>query len=85
MYRPTEATCALFYEEFSGLLEKILAEHPGPIIFIGDFNFHVDDVNDYQAKRFANMFGAFDLNQHVNDITNKDGHTLDLVITRSED
>ena len=85
IYRLPEATYALFYEGFSRLLEKTLAEHPGPIIFIGDFNFHVHDVNDYQAKRFANMLGAFDLKRHVNDITHMDGHTLDLVITRSED
>ena len=26
------------------------------MIFIGDFNFHVDDPNDYQAKRFTDYF-----------------------------
>ena len=85
IHRPPQATYALFYEEFSGLLEKTLAEHPGPIIFIGDFNFYVDDVNDYQARSFANMLGAFDLKKHFNGITHNDGHILDLVITRSED
>ena len=59
--------------------------HPGPVIFIGDFNFHVDDPNDYQAKRFTDLLRSFDLKQHVNGITHKDGHTLDLVITRSDD
>ena len=85
IYRPPESTYALFYEEFSRLLEKTLAVHPGPVIFIGDFNFHVDDPNDYQAKRFTELLRSFDLKQHVNGITHKDGHTLDLVITRSDD
>ena len=85
IYRPPESTYALFYEEFSRLLEKTLAVHPGPVIFIGDFNFHVDDPNDYQAKRFTDLLRSFDLKQHVDGITHKDGHTLDLVITRSDD
>ena len=76
----------LFYEEFSRLLEKTLTEHSDPIIFTGDFNFLVDDVNDYQMKRFVNnLLGAFNLKQHVNGTTHEDSHTLDLVITRSED
>ena len=85
IYRPPKSTYALFYEEFSRLLEKTLAVHPGPVIFTGDFNFHVDDPNDYQAKRFTDLLRSFDLKQHVNRITHKDGHTLDLVITRSDD
>ena len=85
IYRPPEFTYELFYEEFSRLLEKTLAVHPGPVIFIGDFNFHVDDPNDYQAKHFTDLLRSFDLKQHVNGITHKDGQTLDLVITRSDD
>ena len=50
IYRPPDSTYALFYEEFSRLVEKTLAVHPGPVIFIGDFNFHVDDPNDYQVS-----------------------------------
>ena len=85
IYQPPESTYALFHEEFSRLLETTLAEHPGPIIFIGDVNLHVDDPNDYYARRFANILGAFDLKQHVRVITHKDGHTHDLVITRCDD
>ena len=85
IYRPPESTYALFYEQFSRLLETTLADHPNPIIFIGDINFHVDDPNDYYARRFANILGTFDLKQHVRGITHKDGHTHDLVITRCDD
>lgn len=66
-------------------MQDPIAEHQAPVMFIGGCNFHVDDVNNYQVKHFAHMLGAFDLKQHVNGITHNDGHTLDLVITRSED
>ena len=81
IYRPPESTYALFYEEFSRLLEKTLAVHSGPAIFIGDFKFHVDDPNDYQAKRFTDLLRSFDLKQHVNGITHKDGHTQRCMVT----
>ena len=51
IYRPPESSYALFYEEFSCLLEKALAEHPGHLLLIGDVNFHVDDLgNGYAMK-----------------------------------
>ena len=39
----------------------------------------------YYARRFANIPGAFDLKQHVRGITHKDGDSLDLVTTKSDD
>ena len=48
-------------------------------------NTQPQSTNDYQVKHFAHMLGAFDLKQYVNGISHNDGHTLDLVITRSED
>ena len=85
IYRPPESNYTLFYEEFSRLLERVLAEHSGHILFTGDFNFHVDDLSDRHAKRFAGILAAFDLEQHVKGKTHKNGHTLDLAITRSDD
>ena len=55
---PPESTYALFYGEFSQLLDTTLPEHPGPISSIGDINFHVDDPNDDYARRFANILKA---------------------------
>ena len=55
IYLPPGSTYALFYGEFSRLLDITLPEHPGPISSIGDINFHVDDPNDDYARRFANI------------------------------
>ena len=52
IYWPPESTYALFCDEFSRLLERVLAEYPSHILLIGDFNFHVDDLSDSYAKRF---------------------------------
>ena len=81
VYRPPdESAYALFYEEFSRLLEHILARWSGDLLIVGDFNFHLDDLNNRHAKRFVDGFG---LQQHVKGPTHKKGHTLDLIITRS--
>ena len=83
-YRPPdESAYALFYEEFSRLLEHILAGWSGDLLIVGDFNFHLDDLNNRHAKRFVDILDGFGLQQHVKGPTHKKGHTLDLIITRS--
>ena len=84
VYRPPdESAYALFYEEFSRLLEHILAGWSGDLLIAGDFNFHLDDLNNRHAKRFVDILDGFGLQQHVKGPTHKKGHTLDLIITRS--
>ena len=75
----------LFFEEFSRLLGQIAAEPSGCLLITGDFNFHMDDPDNANAKRFADLLESYDLKQHVNCGTHTSGHTLDLVITRSDD
>ena len=86
IYRPPDNnSCLLFFEEFSRLLEQIAAEPSGCLLITGDFNFHMDDPDNANAKRFADLLESYDLKQHVNCGTHTSGHTLDLVITRSDD
>ena len=42
-----------------------------------------DDCND--ASNFLDLLQSFGLTQHVTGPTHEDGHTLDLIITRSFD
>ena len=51
----------------------------------GDFNFHVDVPSDCDAQRFLRLLETFNLIQHINVPTHRSGHTLDLVITRSDE
>ena len=81
VYRPPDNTSyALFYEKFSRLFDA----HSGHILIIGDINFHMDRDNSH-ANHLIDILEAFDLKQHVNIRTHKNGHTLDLIITRSDD
>ena len=49
------------------------------------FNFHVDAPSDRDAQRFLRLLETFNLKQHINVPTHRSGHTLDLVITRSDE
>ena len=50
IYRPpVSAPCAPFYEEFSRLWERILGEHSGRLLIVGERNFHLDDPGNSHA------------------------------------
>ena len=51
------------------------------LLIAGDFNFHLDDLNNKHAKRFVDILDGFGLQQHVKGPTHNKGHTLDLIIT----
>ena len=77
-------TPIFFFDEFSTLLEQYVT-FPGSLLIVGDFNFHVDTCDSEYVTAFLQLLDVFDLNQHTNGSSHKDGHTLDLVITRSDD
>ena len=54
-------------------------------MIVGDFNFHVDNTRNSDTITFNKILESFNLQQHVNEPTHKQGHTLDLIITRNED
>ena len=65
------------------LLETI-NEQGKEVILTGDFNFHVDNIHDRDARLFTELLDNFNLINHVREPTHNLGHTLDLVITRSD-
>ena len=82
LYRPPSSDVSLFFDEFASYLAHIVTAS-GYLLIVGDFNFHVDSQNN-AGRRFTGLLHSFNLRQHVNDSTHKNGHTLDLVITREE-
>ena len=48
---------------------------------MGDFNMHIDNMENPDAQVFLDMIMAFGLENHVAFPTHRSGHTLDLVIT----
>ena len=70
---------ALFYQEFSDYLDEISTKVGKPIIS-GDFNLHVEDLNDCAAKKFLDLCTAKGFSQH-NSLPTYGDSTLDLVLT----
>ena len=54
------------------------------ILLCGDYNIHVDDLNSSYAQSFSNLLDSFNLKQHVVQPTHSTGHTLDLLISRTD-
>ncbi len=53
-------------------------------MIMGDVNFHLDTICDSDTRRFNEILEAHGLQQHVKEHTYHRGHTLDVVITRSD-
>ena len=86
IYRPEPNLVAMsvYFEEFFNLLERICVIS-NDILILGDFNIHIDIVNNPTSLRFAETLTAFNLFQHVTEATYESGHLLDLVISRPND
>ena len=84
IYRPppskkNKLTPDKFFSEFSILLEDLIAS-PHHLLLSS-----VDDAANFNAMKFLDLITSADLRQHVNGATHRLGHTLDLLITRSDD
>ena len=56
-----------------------------PLLITGNFNIHVDVVEDPGRVKLLDLLEAMGLLQHVTTPTHESGHTLDLIITRQCD
>ncbi|RMX46664.1 hypothetical protein pdam_00019047 [Pocillopora damicornis] len=69
MYRPPYSSLhpvstSAFFDEFSQFLENVVM-CPEALVISGDFNLHLDDLRDYDTKKFMNLLETFSLSQHV--------------------
>ena len=80
VYHPPSSSYQQFFDKFTSLLEGLLSSLV-PFIIAGDFNLHVDNINNPNTVKFLNILSS----QHVTESTHIAGHTLDLVITNSND
>ena len=55
------------------------------LLILGDFNIHVDVDGDSDANKLSDFFESVGLQQHVEQHTHVQSHTLDLVISRRSD
>ena len=81
IYRPPSSKISTVFDEFQNLFE-FFVPLPSELIIIGDFNIHTDsDLTT--PNKFSCILDNFHLKQHIHFPTHDDGHTLDLLITRT--
>jgi exonuclease III len=75
VYRPPKSKPSVsfqcFMKEFSTYLE-FLSVSSGKVIIVGDFNLHVDNPDDSNARRFAALLKSLSWIQHVKGATHID-------------
>ena len=51
---------------------------------MGNFNIHINNLEDWDAQILKDTLYAFNLKQHINIPTHNLGHTIDLIITSND-
>ena len=69
-----------FLEEYGKLLESVILLS-GKLMIMGDFNILVNDPENTDAKKLANLAESFGLHQHVQSPIHGNNHVLDLILT----
>ena len=55
IYRPPDSSYSSFFQDFSRLLEQVLADAINHFIISGDFNLHVVDLKNQHARQFIDI------------------------------
>ena len=71
-----------FLTEFTEMLHGLVLDRSN-LLIVGDFNVHVNNTGDVEARRFLDCLTSYSMVQHVTFPTHVHGHTLDLLISRS--
>ena len=79
-YHPPSGNYLTFIDDFVEWITDPLAMDNN-IIVLGDFNLHVNDVNDDDAGNFLDSTTTLGLIQHVDFPTHQSGNILDPVLT----
>ena len=75
IYRPPAVGLSpeIFLDDFSTLLEELIICSE-ELLIMGDFNLHIDDIENTQAVRFISLLDSFGSNQHVVSPTHRGRH-----------
>ena len=71
----------LFLEEWENFLANYAIVNK-EILIVGDLNFHLEDKENHDTKRFSSLLESCGLHQLVQQPTHVHGHTLDTIIIR---
>ena len=71
---------AAFCDEFCDLVSDISMVYEN-LLYLGDYNIHVNNVEDQDAVQFLQMTEGLGLDQEIKNSTHQSGNTLDLIFT----
>ena len=84
VYRPGSVSVSQpFFDELQEFL-AFFATYSCPILILGDFNIHVEQLNNTTTECFTALLDVFSMQQIVNCPTHQSGGTLDLIISRCD-
>jgi len=84
VYRPGgEPVSSQFFDELAAVPEQVAA-YSCPVVVTGDLNLQLDVVGGNDPRRLQEVLDTFGLCQSVSVPTHKDGHTLDVIISRAD-
>ncbi|CAL1572399.1 unnamed protein product [Knipowitschia caucasica] len=75
---PPPKTCTSFLSDFTDFYTQLSSISPS-VLFLGDFNIHVDNPHSKCTADFLDILNCLNLMQHVNSPTLSHGHILDLI------
>ncbi|ESO08327.1 hypothetical protein HELRODRAFT_169136 [Helobdella robusta] len=83
VYRPgSRVAYKLFFDELAHVVEGLTVSNI-PLLMAGDFNIHLEDVDDLNARRMEGIFTTFDVARFVHDATHIGDGMLDFVAASS--
>jgi hypothetical protein len=88
VYRPppsakNQLTVGGFLTDFQSFLSKETLPNEN-ILLVGDLNVHMDNPNDSECRRLSKIVSSLGFQQMVTGPTHQGGHTLDVVLSRSD-
>ena len=84
IYRPPSNSVHEFCKDFAKVTDTLNVQK-GNLVIVGDMNVHVDNPQNHNVAQFLDVLDTSNLVQHVDKPTHNQGHTLDLVLTRSSE
>ena len=84
IYRLHNEPMETFFEEITQLLETLMADKD-KFIIAGDLNIHCDNLTDGHTKKLNELLVMCNLRQMIVGSTQREGHTLDLVIVKEDE
>ncbi|XP_072051779.1 uncharacterized protein [Amphiura filiformis] len=89
IYRPppssiNQLNIGMFFAEFSQVMQDYTIAK-GELVFVGDLNLHLDIADDPNTIKFNDLTNSLGFKQFVDQPTHRDGHILDVLISRTMD